>query len=186
MHTSTFSTILSLALFTFIIPTAIAQTTVPGVSEIPDGQIQVQPEDSSSTTTAIVSSSSAAYENPFTIYTSQTNSLGVVTGMPAVVTSQPLVATSQPDVITSQPSSAVLPTLSGFYYNTTTSTSSEASSIAASTLTTSTVGASGSSGSSGSRSASATIAQATGGAVANRVAGAGFGLVVLGLAFSLL
>lgn len=40
--------------------------------------------------------SSVPYSNPFTIYTTMTNSLGVITGMPAVATSQP----SQPAVAT--------------------------------------------------------------------------------------
>lgn len=35
------------------------------------------------------SESSTPYSNPFTIYTTMTNSLGVITGMPAVVTAQP-------------------------------------------------------------------------------------------------
>jgi hypothetical protein len=49
---------------------------------------------------------------PQTSYLKQTNSLGVVTGMPAVFTSQPgqpAVVTSQPAVVTSQPLPAEIP-----------------------------------------------------------------------------
>lgn len=44
---------------------------------------------SSAKATVSAASNSVPYSNPFTIYTSMTNSLGVITGMPAVVTSQP-------------------------------------------------------------------------------------------------
>lgn len=46
---------------------------------------------SSWTSAQVVSSSASSvpYSNPFTVYTTQTNSAGVITGMPAVVTSQP-------------------------------------------------------------------------------------------------
>jgi hypothetical protein len=52
---------------------------------------------------------SVSYDNPLTAYLTQTDSNGVITGMPtqpAVVTSiptQPAVVTSQPGVVTSQP-----------------------------------------------------------------------------------
>ncbi|KAI4142948.1 MAG: hypothetical protein LQ341_003063 [Variospora aurantia] len=50
------------------------------------------------------SSIDASYTNPFTSFTSMTNSLGVITGMPPinsnVVTSQPLPITTQPAVVT--------------------------------------------------------------------------------------
>jgi len=161
-------------------------STMTAISQIPDGQVQA-PTDSS--TDSMLSSSS--YENPFTVYTTQTNSLGVITGMPSVWT-------SQPSAVTSQPASPTLPSYSGYVYaNTTTgadvSTASDSSTTEAPTLTstmsvsgmtlaTSTVVAS----QSRATNASPTLAQATGGAVSNQVAGAGIGLVVLGLGFSLL
>jgi hypothetical protein len=57
--------------------------------------------------TMIQSASSSVDPAPQTSYLQQTNSLGVVTGMPAVATSipsQPAVVTSQPAVVTEQPS----------------------------------------------------------------------------------
>ncbi|KAL6251017.1 hypothetical protein RBB50_001225 [Rhinocladiella similis] len=163
-------------------------STVFGVSQISDGQVQAPP----------ATASTSSYENPFTIYTTQTNSLGVITGMPSVVT-------SQPSVVTSQPVSPTLPSYSGYVYaNSTTSaanssgsettttaggqstTSTGSGSASGATLVTSTRGASAGGASSASSSASPTFAQATGGAVSNKVAGAGVGLVVMGLGFSLL
>ncbi|KAK5457027.1 hypothetical protein LTS15_004808 [Exophiala xenobiotica] len=153
------------------------------ISQLSDGQVQA-PTDSSTDSSLLTSSS---YENPFTIYTTQTNSLGVITGMPSVVT-------SQPSAVTSQPASPTLPSYSGYVYaNSTTITTTGSSATEAqtqtstasrsgTTLATSTVVASGS----GATNASPTLAQATGGAVSNQVAGAGIGLVVLGLGFSLL
>jgi len=68
--------------------------------------------DSSATPSAV---STASYDNPFTSYLTQTNSLGAVTGEPAVVTTQPAVVTTQPAVVTTQPLPATLPALaSGF------------------------------------------------------------------------
>ncbi|KAG9775008.1 hypothetical protein ABEF95_012149 [Exophiala dermatitidis] len=172
--------------------------TVPAISQIPDGQIQAAATTSSDGT--------SSYENPFTSYTSMTNSLGVITGMPSVVTSQPSVVTSQPEVVTSQPVSPTLPSYSGFAYgNSTTGTTTqsatgsasasgssntvqtESSSSSPTTLATSSKP--GSSSGSGTASASATIAQATGAAVpvvANKVGGVGITLFVLGMGFSLL
>lgn len=46
--------------------------------------------------TGNIAETTAPYSNPFTIYTTQTDSRGVITGMPAVVTAQP----SQADVAT--------------------------------------------------------------------------------------
>ncbi|MCJ1407042.1 Glycoside hydrolase 18 protein [Ptychographa xylographoides] len=56
------------------------------VTEFTDGQPQAP--------------TSSAYTNPFTSYLTETNSEGVVTGMPSVVTSMP---TSIPAVVTSMP-----------------------------------------------------------------------------------
>ncbi len=42
----------------------------------------------------------SSVNNPFTIYLSQTNSLGVVTGMPPLITSEPSLITSQPAIAT--------------------------------------------------------------------------------------
>ncbi|KAF2431086.1 hypothetical protein EJ08DRAFT_649166 [Tothia fuscella] len=56
----------------------------------------------SAQSSASVATTSVPYENPLTEYLTQTNSLGVITGMPtqpAVVTSIP----TQPAVVTSQP-----------------------------------------------------------------------------------
>lgn len=187
MHSITLSSIsLTLALLS---ASTNAESTVTGVSQIWDGQIQAP----TSTVAAWASSSLGAdpeittsttwapYENPFTIYTTQTNSLGVITGHPAVVT-------SQPEVVTSQPPSATLPSLSGYYYGngTTTASSTETTEAQPTTLATSTVTGSGSSGASGSRSATATFAQATGAGMSSKVVGAGMGLVALAMGFSML
>lgn len=52
----------------------------------------------------------SGYVNPFTTYLSETNSLGVVTGMPPVNTDVNTdVATSEPSVVTSQPAVATSP-----------------------------------------------------------------------------
>lgn len=51
--------------------------------------IESTPEAISTPSTTPAASSWVPYSNPFTIYTTMTNSLGVITGMPAVVTSQP-------------------------------------------------------------------------------------------------
>ncbi|KAF2706553.1 hypothetical protein K504DRAFT_384751 [Pleomassaria siparia CBS 279.74] len=59
-------------------------------------------------------SSSSVDAHPQTTYLTQTNSLGVVTGMPAVVTSQPLIpsqALTQPGVATSVGVAATIPDL---------------------------------------------------------------------------
>ncbi|EXJ58520.1 hypothetical protein A1O7_05946 [Cladophialophora yegresii CBS 114405] len=188
MHTTQLSlSFLSLALsFLFQVGTA-QDTTLSAVSEYPDGQPQAPP------TAAVASSSSvpstSSYENPFTIYTSMTNSLGVITGMPSVVTSQP----TQPAVITSQPQSPTLPSYSGYYYNTTSSASVPVSSSPTTLATSMTAVASGTSSSEGSStgssssSSSPAIPQATGGAAAlNKITGAGVGLVVAALGFCML
>jgi hypothetical protein len=57
-------------------------------------------------------STTAPYTNAFTSYLTQTNSLGVITGMPAVATAQsalPPAVTTQPEAVTSQPEVATIP-----------------------------------------------------------------------------
>jgi hypothetical protein len=57
-------------------------------------------------------STTAPYTNAFTSYLTQTNSLGVITGMPAVATAQsalPSAVTTQPEAVTSQPEVATIP-----------------------------------------------------------------------------
>lgn len=166
-------------------------STVNAASQIPDGQVQAPasaPTDSTSWWATLPGKtviSSGSYENPFTIYTSMTNSLGVITGMPAVVTSQPAVWTSQPV-------SPTLPSYSGFAYSNGTTTSSSSvgvptpttSDMGPSTMATSTV--TPTQGFAATTSGSATFAQATGGAISNKLAGAGVGLLVAALGFSLL
>ena len=115
------------------------------------------------------------------MYTSMTNSLGVITGMPEVVTSQP----TQPAVVTSQPVSPTLPSYSGYYYNTT-STASKLSTMATSTVVASASNNNGVFSTTAGTSASSAFAQATGAAVSNKVTGVGLGLVVAALGFSLL
>ena len=184
---------LTLAITLFLQAT-VADTTMPVVSEYPDGQPQAptatasSPSDfSSSSLTASTTAiswpiSSSSYDNPFTIYTTMTNSLGVITGMPSVWTSQP----SQPAVVTSQPSSATLPTYSGYYYNTTSSGS------AATTMATSAVVASASNNNgvftttSSSRTSAPTIATVTGAASSNKIAGAGVGFIIAAFGFCML
>ena len=64
-------------------------------------------QSSDANTTAVVESTSttAPYTNGFTSYLTQTNSLGVVTGMPAVDTAQ----SALPPAVTSQPEVATIP-----------------------------------------------------------------------------
>jgi hypothetical protein len=170
---------------TLLLHGTAAVTTVPAISQISDGQPQAPTatwsaaSESWSSAASEWTSGTASYENPFTIYTTQTNSLGVITGMPSVWTSQP----SQPPLVTSQPVSPTLPTYSGYYYNTTSSsmpTSSALVGTASSMMTSFTTTGSSSSG------ISPTFAQATGAAASSRVVGAAFGLVAAGLVFSLL
>jgi hypothetical protein len=128
--------------------------------------------------------SSVAYSNPNTQYTTQTNSDGVITGMPAVETSQPNqpgAVTTQPAVITSQPDVATLPalpngltTLSFNNHTYTVSVNGNQTSIISSTSTSSSAtgaGASGSGSGSGS-SSTAKGAAATGKAAAGALIGA--------------
>ncbi|OAP60700.1 hypothetical protein AYL99_05702 [Fonsecaea erecta] len=176
---------LSLAV-AILLQVARADISMAAVSEISDGQPQgpVASTNWAPSTTAEVSSwSTSSYENPFTIYTTMTNSLGVITGMPAVVTSQP----TQPAVVTSQPISPTLPSYSGYWYGNSSSTT--ASTEAPTTLATSTVVDSSSDNGIFTTSSStpvASFAAVTGAAVTNRVAGAGVGLLVAALGFSLL
>lgn len=182
---TTLSFSVTLALLLHSTATLADASTMTAISQIPDGQPPAPASTWPSGSTSqfwsslpgatVPSYPSSSYENPFTIYTTQTNSLGVITGMPSVVTSQPA-------VVTSQPASPTLPSYSEHAYENST-TSSTASPT---TLATSTVVASPSHGENATASASATFQQSTGGAVANKVAGAGIGLIVLGLGFSML
>jgi hypothetical protein len=166
---------------------ASPDTTMNAISQLTDGQPQAPattvswPSTATTAPTTAVTwpvTSSEPYENPFTIYTSMTNSLGVITGMPAVWTSQP----SQPALVTSQPPSATLPTYSGYYYNTTWSASSSTlatlatsqSSVNAETTTTSASGL------------VPTFAQTTGAASSDRIVGASMALVVAAVGFCML
>ncbi|KAK3716412.1 hypothetical protein LTR37_006562 [Vermiconidia calcicola] len=56
-------------------------------------------------------STTVEYSNPATLYLTQTNSLGVVTGMPgaSTVITNPAVVTSQPAVVTTQPAVDLVP-----------------------------------------------------------------------------
>lgn len=91
MHSS--SSVLLIASFLAASSTyAQSTSTVEAVTQITDGQVQAP-------TVPAVSS----YVNP---YTTQTNSLGVVTGQPSPETSQPAPATSLPPLATSQESAA--------------------------------------------------------------------------------
>lgn len=97
----------------------------------------------------------------------------------------PTVVTSQPAVVTEQPVSPTLPSYSGYAYGNSTTVGVSATTLE--TVTSETAEASATpEEQSGSGTASATFAQATGGAELNRVAGTGVALVVLGLGFSLL
>ena len=182
---TTISLSVTLALLLHSMATLADASTMTAISQIPDGQPQAPATSWPSGSTSqfwsslpgatVISHPSSSYENPFTIYTTETNSLGVITGMPSVVTSQPA-------VVTSQPATPTLPHYSGYAYG----NSTESSTAPPTTLATSTVVASASHGEHTSATASATFAQSTGGAVANKVAGAGIGLIVLGLGFSML
>ncbi|KAI1118291.1 hypothetical protein F5Y14DRAFT_447168 [Nemania sp. NC0429] len=137
------------------------------------------------------------YSNPLTSLLTQTNSDGIITGLPSgglpAFTSQPAVVTSQPDVVTSQPAVATIP--AGLPEGTTTITRGNSSFVISvgpsttvvltSTSTTSTdpsnTGESNSDGSSPSSSsgASGSSPSETPGAAAGLVP-ASFGLVSLG------
>jgi len=143
-----------------------------------------------------ISSSSYSYDNPFTSYLTQTNSLGVITGQPAPATSiptQPGVVTTQPAVVTSQPLPATLPALSSGFNtiivgnslnqtstltvsvgNATTSILTPASSTPASGSAGTTGGAAATSGASGTPTGSATATKSSGAAAALHVAGGAF------------
>lgn len=183
MHTSQMS-LSSLALaVVLLLQTANADTTMPAVSEYYDGQPQAgtwssDPSSTWEASTTEFSWPSSSYDNPFTIYTSLTNSLGVITGMPSVWTSQP----TQPAVVTSQPVSPTLPTYSGYYYNTTSSAPS--TTVGLTTLATS--GTFAATTTTSSNSPAPTFAQVTGAASSSKMAGAGLGLVVAALGFCLL
>ncbi|ETN36588.1 uncharacterized protein HMPREF1541_08866 [Cyphellophora europaea CBS 101466] len=165
---------------------AQSAVTVDAVSQIGDGQIQAPtgPIQESSdavptvSTPASIATDTAPYSNPFTVYTSQTNEWGVITGMPTVVTSQPAVVTSQPSVETSQPVSPI----HSYANSTTLQTSTTASETASETETESdTTSATSSAGSSPS------VAPVNGnGADTNRVAGAGLALVLVSIGFFML
>jgi hypothetical protein len=154
---------------------AVSQNTVEAVSQNQDGQIQA-PTD---TVIATAAPTSAPYENPFTIYTTETNEWGVITGMPKVYTSQPtqpLAVTSQPTqpaVVTSQP---VSPTHT--YGNSTTLQTSTMSSE----TTSETEAASSTTGAAASSPSVAPL----NGADTNRIAGAGLALVVVSIGFFML
>jgi hypothetical protein len=165
------STLLTIALAT----AALSQSTstVPGITQISDGQIQAPTDAIPSGPGPEIISTSLPYDNPFTSYLTETNSLGVITGMPSVVTSQPA-------VVTSQPVSPTLPSYSGYAYGNSTTVGVSGT---ASTLATATVSATLSES---ATAISPTIGQSTGGADVNRVAGCGVALVVLGVGFSLL
>jgi hypothetical protein len=170
MHTST---LISLALASL----ALSQETVNPISQISDGQIQGPtglpsgpgPE-VPSTDVFVSSTTTIPYENPFTSYLTMTNSLGVVTGMPSVVTSQPV--------------SPTLPSYSGYAYGNSTTVGVVPSTM--STLASATETVASPSVPPSSSAASATIAESTGGAEVNRVAGCGVALVVMGIGFSML
>ncbi|KAK4908586.1 hypothetical protein LTR49_022544 [Elasticomyces elasticus] len=122
------------------------------------------------------------YSNGFTSYLTETNSLGVVTGMPSAATaatSLPGAITTQPSVITSQPAVATIPAglpvgVTSIAQNASGSLSYFSVSVGSSTtvvmlpstasVVTAASGSSGSgSGASGSGSAGASGASATGG-----------------------
>jgi len=122
------------------------------------------------------SSSVPVPSNPATQYTTQTNSMGVITGMPAVVTSQPI----QPGVVTSQPLPASLPALGDGLQTVTQGNntytvvvSGSSTSFVIKTSTTSSASGTGAAGSSGNgTSTSSKGAAATGKAAAGALIGA--------------
>lgn len=159
--------------------------TMNAISQIGDGQIQaptdtqpiVPPAQSPPPAQAPpASESSAPYSNPFTIYTSQTNEWGVVTGMPSVVTSQPQAVATQPEVVTSQPLPPP-PAVPTFPPSSNSTTSS---------LRTSTVAASTPAEATTSTPASSPSVAPLNGAETNRVAGAGLALFVVSVGFFML
>ncbi|KAF1826131.1 uncharacterized protein K489DRAFT_367385 [Dissoconium aciculare CBS 342.82] len=98
-------------MFAAMLAPALAQ-----IDSIPTLIAQITSADVVSTTSASVPTSS--YSNFANQFLTQTNSLGVVTGMPSLpagvsnlstFTSQPAVVTSQPTVVTAQPAVATIP-----------------------------------------------------------------------------
>ena len=156
--------------------------TMNAVSQITDGQIQAPTSTDLPTGPGpvIISTSlpsDTAYTNPFASYLSQTDSMGVVTGMPSVVTSQPA-------AVTEQPVSPTLPSYSGYAYGNSTTVGVSASTMQ--TMASNSVQASEVVQPKDTATASATIAESTGGADMNRVAGCGVALAVLGMGFAML
>lgn len=151
-------------------------STADAVSQIGDGQVQA-PTGTAPEAEAPSVATSAPYENPFTVYTAETDSWGVITGMPTVVTSQPEVVTSQPTqpaVMTSQPVSPV----HSYGNSTTLHTSTSASETASETE-------SETGSSTGSPSPSVAPINESG-AETSRIAGAGIALVVVSFGFFML
>ena len=174
-----YRTLLTIALATAALAQDSTSTmTMNAVSQITDGQIQA-PTDTGIPTGPgpVIVSTSVPYSNPFTSYLSQTDSMGVVTGMPSVVTSQPA-------AVTEQPVSPTLPSYSGYAYGNSTTVGVSASTMQ--TMASNSVQASASVQPQGSASASATVSESTGGADMNRVAGCGVALAVLGMGFAML
>jgi hypothetical protein len=160
------TTSLLLALFG---STAFCQVvTTNGISQISDGQIQAP---------ATTTTSSPPYTNPFTSYTTETNSLGIITGMPSVVTSMPAVVTSQPSVYMWNTTSTVAAPETQGAANTSIPTTMMTSATTSAADTSFSFG----SGSTTTAAASASVAIGTGGAVANAVGGAGLGLGAVGV-----
>ena len=173
MYTVLLASLVSLA-------AAQSAASADAVSQIGDGQAQVPtapgPEIPEASVPSV--STSAPYENPFTVYTAETNSWGVITGMPSVVTSQPLAVTSQPTqpaVVTSQPVSPV-----HSYANTTLQTSTSASETASESETET-------ASASNTASSSPSVAPINeSGAETSRIAGACIALVVVSVGFFML
>lgn len=143
-------------------------------SQIGDGQVQA-PTGTAPQAEAPSVATSAPYENPFTVYTAETDSWGVITGMPTVVTSQPAVVTSQPTqpaVVTSQPISPV-----HSYGNSTTLHTSTSASVSETESETAS--------STGSPSPSVAPINESG-ADTSRIAGAGIALAIVSLGFFML
>lgn len=140
--------------------------------------VSAQDASASASTT---STSTPPYSNPNTQYLTQTNSVGVVTGMPSVVTSQPaggVAITTQPAVVTTQPILATIPAglstgLNTIPYGNTTVTVSMSGSITSIISASKTTATSGSGAAASGSGASASGSGTATGASSSSSAGAG-------------
>ncbi len=141
----------------------------------------------SSAPAVVTSQSSAQYSNAFTVYTSMTDSRGVITGMPAVATAQPsqaevaTVCSGCSSVASAEESWSSM--VASIYSTSTLAAASANSTMSSATSATSTAS---SASSTSSATSSATFSQSTGAASRNIVCSGGAVLAMVGAVAALL